>query len=183
MLRGSEMNLSDMVEPKLAAADTSAEKASTLTPQNAFPLTGSLEATDTIAAISLKILDHSKYGLAKVSQGVDDDWLCRHFSDRLNRQPETTRSEWARMKEFCLLFHGSPIAQCIDYLSSAMRTPAIAESAIRSAGDALYRANEEAGTAEESRVFFRSLMASVIQPPIEDELSRFGKEHRPNRDF
>ena len=53
----------------------------------------------------------------------------------------TTREQWAGLKE-CLLLLGSHIASSIDHLISGLRTPAIAESAIRSAGFALIAANE-----------------------------------------
>ena len=47
----------------------------------------------------------------------------------------------ARLKELCLLHHGSPIAAAIDTMASAHRTNAIAEAAIRASGDKLYQAD------------------------------------------
>ncbi|MEN8444175.1 MAG: hypothetical protein ABG776_04080 [Cyanobacteria bacterium J06555_13] len=55
----------------------------------------------------------------------------------------------------------SHIASAIDHLISGLRTPAIAESAIRSAGFALIAANE-AKAKQSSQEFVRSLLAQAI---------------------
>ena len=162
----------------------------TLTPQNTdltFPLVGSLENHDTISQIGLAMLNHAECGLFAIAK--DDNWialdnnsdgprlneslLCRHLKKRLEGHPETSREEWARLKEFALLLHGGPLASCIDYLASAMRTPAISESAIRSAGMAFYDANSQKSEVHEqkARAFFRKLMLQVIEPMSAEELA------------
>lgn len=63
------------------------------------------------------------------------------FETLLSDYAGATREQWAGLKESCLLLLSSHIASAIDHLISGLRTPAIAESAIRSAGFALIAAN------------------------------------------
>ena len=66
-----------------------------------------------------------------------------------------TAQAWRKTKDTnCLLLLGSHIASAIDHLISGLRTPAIAESAIRSAGLALIAANE-AKAKQSSQGFMR----------------------------
>ena len=143
----------------------------TLTPQNAFPLVGSLENEDAIAQIGRLLMSES-YGFMDASKDSEkEQWLCRHYQQRLNNYPKTSREEWGRLKELCLLVHSSPVSNAIDYLASAHRTPAIAESAIRSAGSALYAANERSGHREEVIALFQRVMAEAIAPATDEELA------------
>ena len=146
-------------------------KPQTLTPQNAFPLTGSLENPATIAEIG-KLLLNEHDGLRTWGRQRAEPWLCRHYAKCLENYPETTRDQWARLKELCLLQHGSFIAAAIDTISSGHRTPAIAEAAIRATGDRFYDAAGVHGNdaKERAQALFRRIMASVIPAPSEDEL-------------
>ena len=81
------------------------------------------------------------------------------------------KEEWGRLKELCLLVHSSPVSNAIDYLASAHRTPAIAESAIRSAGSALYAANERSGHREEVIALFQRVIAGAITSATDEELA------------
>ena len=142
----------------------------TLTPQNAFPLVGSLEDADAIAQIG-KLLLGEQCGLMDASVNKEEKWLCKHYRQRLDSYPDVDREQWGRLKELCLLVHSSPVSNAIDYLASAHRTPAIAESAIRSAGTAMYAASERMGRKEETIELFRRVMAGVIKPASEEELN------------
>ena len=92
----------------------------------------------------------------------------------LDKYPDgTQRKDIGRVKEIALLHWGSPVMSVVDYLGSAMRTPAIAESAIRSAGNALFEAAERTNPplARETRELFRQTMAQVIEPMSAEELA------------
>ena len=143
----------------------------TLTPQNAFPLSGSLENPDTIAEIG-KLLLNEPDGFKTWAVDDNERWLCRQYAQRLEHYPDTTRDEWARLKELCLLQHGSPIAAAIDTISSGHRTPAIAEAAIRATGDRFYEAAARHGedAKEKAQQLFRRIMAGVIPAPSDEEL-------------
>ena len=147
----------------------------TLTPQNAFPLCGSLEDEAAIAQIGDLLLNEEN-GLRTWCVDDSEHWLCRHYQQRLTSYPNTTRAEWARLKELCLLHHGSPIAAAIDTMASAHRTNAIAEAAIRATGDKLYQAAERFSTndkekpVEKAQVLFRRVLAGAIAPPSDEEL-------------
>lgn len=144
----------------------------TLTPQNAFPLVGSLEDTAAIKAVALALLQHAEVGLLTLAQQEDEQRLCRLAINLFTAYPkDTTREEIGRLKEIALLSWGSPIAACIDYLCSAARTPAIAESAIRSAGTALFHASEVSGKGSQAVSLFRGMMAQSIAPLSEAELA------------
>lgn len=104
------------------------------------PLCGSLEDEAAIAQIG-RLLLNEENGLKTWCVNDAERWLCRHYQQRLTGYPDTTREEWARLKELCLLHHGSPIAAAIDTMASAHRTNAIAEAAIRASGDKLYQAD------------------------------------------
>ena len=149
----------------------------TLTPQNAFPLCGSLEDEAAIAQIGNLLLNEEN-GLRTWCISDSEHWLCRHYQQRLTAYPNTTRAEWARLKELCLLHHGSPIAAAIDTMASAHRTNAIAEAAIRATGDKLYQAaerfsesNKEEKPVEKAQILFRRVLAGAIAPPSEEELA------------
>ena len=149
----------------------------TLTPQNAFPLCGSLENEDAITQIGTLLLNE-KYGLRSWCISDSERWLCRHYQQRLTRYPDTTRAEWARLKELCLLHHGSPIAAAIDTMASAHRTNAIAEAAIRATGDKLYLAaarfsadDDVKKPVDKAQGLFRQVLAGAIEPPSEHELA------------
>lgn len=89
---------------------------------------GSVEAV--IAQIGSLLLNEEN-GLRTWCVSDVEHWLCCHYQKRLSIYLDTTREEWAQLKERCLLHHGSPIAAAIDTLSSGHRTNAIAEAAIR----------------------------------------------------
>jgi len=69
------------------------------------------------------------------------------------------------MKKSYLLLLGSPNASCIDHLISGLRTPAIAESAIRSAGIALIDANERKAKRDSQR-FMRNLIEQSLSKTL-----------------
>lgn len=146
----------------------------TLTPQNAFPLVGSLEDEKAIRAVALRLITDEAAGLLRCSISEEERLVCRHLLRVLDKYPNNTRrEEIGRVKEIALLYWGSPIMSAIDYLGSAMRTPAIAESAIRSAGNAMFEAAARTNPplAEETRELFRQTMAQVIEPLSTEELS------------
>jgi len=147
--------------------------AQTLTPQNAFPLVGSLEDEQAIKAVALRLVTDEAAGLLKCCLSEDQRLVCRHLLRVLAKYPEEAkRKEIGRVKEIALLHWGSPVMSAVDYLGSAMRTPAIAESAIRSAGNALFEAAERTSPplAKETRGLFRQTMAQVIEPMSAEEL-------------
>ncbi len=134
----------------------------THTPQEFFAHVGHLEDQAAIALISKEMLSHSQWGLWAVALDDDDRSLLGQFEALLSNYQETTRSQWAALKESCLMLLGSHVASSIDHLISAMRTPAIAESAIRSAGFALIAANE-AKAKKSSQQFMRSILGRAVR--------------------
>ena len=72
------------------------------------------------------------------------------------------------MKESCLMLLGSPIASCVDHLISGIRTPAIAESALRSAGTALIEANEKKAK-QDSEHFMRQTFHEAMHNSVSKE--------------
>lgn len=147
--------------------------AQTLTPQNAFPLCGSLEDEKAVAQIGNLLLTEEN-GLFDCCTNDVERWLCRHYQQRLGDYPKTSREQWSRLKEFCLLSHGSSIAAAIDTMASAHRTPAIAEAAIRSTGDRFYDAAFAAGgdkMKDKARTLFQSIMKGAVPAPTEEELA------------
>jgi hypothetical protein len=134
----------------------------TNTPQEYFAHVGKLESQEAIALIAKKMLAHKQYGLRQVCLDAEEAELLQSFEKLLSDCKGTSRAQWAGLKESCLLLLGSHIASCIDHLISGLRTPAIAESAIRSAGLALIAANEEKAK-QSSQRFMRSLLAQVIR--------------------
>ncbi len=80
------------------------------------------------------MLSHEQCGLKQVCLDAEEEDLLQAFETLLSDYEGTTREQWAGLKESCLLLLGSHIASCVDHLISGLRTPAIAESAIRSAG-------------------------------------------------
>lgn len=138
-------------------------KERTDTPQEHFAYVGHLESQAAIAAISYQMLGHTQAGLWAVALDDEERSLLGKFEALLSNYKETTRAQWAELKESCLLLLGSPIASVIDHLVSAMRTPAIAESAIRSAGWQLIQANE-AKAKERAQDFMRSVLREAIKP-------------------
>ncbi|MEL7071668.1 MAG: hypothetical protein AAGN15_23875 [Cyanobacteria bacterium J06581_3] len=92
---------------------------------------------------------------------VEEEALLKAFETLLSDYAGTTRERWAGLKGSWLLLLGSHIASSIDHWISGLRTPAIAESAIRSAGFALVAANE-AKAKQSSQGFMRSLLAQSV---------------------
>lgn len=133
----------------------------TNTPQEAFAHVGNLESQEAIALISKQMLSHSQTGLWAVALNDDERELLGKFEAKLADYENVSRSEWAELKESCLLLLGSPVASVIDHLISALRTPAIAESAIRSAGWQLMQAAQEKAKLQ-SQQFMRDVLRAVI---------------------
>lgn len=138
----------------------------TNTPQEYFAHVGNLENEDAIAAIAKQMLQHSVSGLWSVALSDEERELLGHFERLLNNYQSASREQWAGLKESCLLLLGSQVANVVDHLTSAMRTPAIAESAIRSAGFALIAANE-ARAKRQSQEFMRSVLSAAITAPTD----------------
>lgn len=134
----------------------------TKTPQEHFPHVGSLENQDAIAHVAKQMLQHTQYGLWTACIETAERDLLTRFEELLSDYQQTSREQWASLKENCLKLLGSQVATTIDHLVSAMRTPAIAESAIRSAGFALIAANEAKAKAA-SQTFIREMLSSAIQ--------------------
>ena len=103
---------------------------------------GSLESQEAISLIAQQMLNHKQCGLNQACLGAEEEKLLQAFEVLLSDYEGTTREQWAGLKESCLLLLGSHAASCVDHLISGLRTPAIAESAIRSAGLVLIAANE-----------------------------------------
>jgi hypothetical protein len=135
--------------------------ARTNTPQEYFAHVGSLESQGAIALIAQQMLNHEQCGLNQICLDAAEEKLLQAFETLLFDYEDTTRAQWAELKESCLLLLGSCIASCIDHLISGLRTPAIAESAIRSAGLALIAANK-AKAKQSSQSFMRELLAQSI---------------------
>ena len=136
-------------------------KERTDTPQEYYPHVGNLESQDAIATIARQMLTHSQAGLWAVALGDEERSLLGKFEALLSGYQQATRAEWAGLKESCLLLLGSEVASVIDHLVSAMRTPAIAESAIRSAGWQLIKANQTKAEAR-AQDFMRSILRETI---------------------
>ena len=135
--------------------------ARTNTPQEYFAHVGTLESQTAITLIAQQMLNHEQYGLKHVCIETEEEDLLQAFEILLSDYEGTTREQWAGLKESCLMLLGSHIASCVDHLISGLRTPAIAESAIRSAGVALITANEER-VKQSSQRFMRQLLAQAI---------------------
>lgn len=134
----------------------------TQTPQETFPHVGALENQAAIAHIAKQMLQHTQFGLWAACLEPDERNLLQRFEELLSDYQSTSREQWADLKERCLMLLGSQVATTIDHLVSAMRTPAIAESAIRSAGFALIAANEAKASAA-SQGFVRDMLANAIK--------------------
>ena len=126
----------------------------TNTPQEYFAHVGNLESQEAIALIAQQMISHEQYGLHQACLDVEEEALLEAFKMLLADYAGTSREQWAGLKESCLLLLGSHIASAIDHLISGLRTPEIAESAIRSAGFALIAANE-AKAKQSSQRFMR----------------------------
>ncbi len=135
--------------------------ARTDTPQEYFAHVGNLESQAAIALIAQQMLSHEQCGLKQACLDVEEEDLLQAFETLLSNYEDTTREQWAGLKESCLLLLGSHIASCVDHLISGLRTPAIAESAIRSAGIALITANESKAK-QSSQSFMRQVLAQTI---------------------
>ena len=131
------------------------------TPQEYFAHVGSLESQAAIARIAQQMLSHEQCGLKQACLDAEESHLLQTFERLLSDYEGTSREQWAGLKESCLLLLGSPIASCVDHLISGLRTPAIAESAIRSAGMALIVANQKKAELS-AQSFMRSLLAQAI---------------------
>mgnify|MGYP001067831791 CR=1 FL=1 len=132
----------------------------TATAQNQYALAGRLENESVIASIALKMVGDSDHGLKHLCLEEAETTLCDRITALLNTYSETDREDWAELKIECLKQHGSPIASCIDHLASAARTPAISESALRSAGYAHYEASERKAR-HTSQAWFRNLIVTA----------------------
>ena len=135
--------------------------ARTNTPQEYFAHVGNLESQKAIANIARQMIDHQQHGLKQVYIDPAEEELIRAFDELVFSYSQTTREQWAGLKESCLMLLGSPIASCIDHLISGLRTPAIAESALRSAGIAMIAANE-AKAKYSSQTFMRNILTQTI---------------------
>jgi hypothetical protein len=135
--------------------------AHTNTPQEYFAHVGNLENQGAIALIARHMLNHEQCGLRQACLDVEEEKLLQTFEKLLSNYEGTSREQWAGLKESCLMLLGSHIASCVDHLISGLRTPAIAESAIRSAGLALIAANE-AKAKQSSQSFMRELLTQSI---------------------
>lgn len=136
--------------------------ARTNTPQECFAHVGSLKSQEAVAHVAQQMLAHEQYGLLQACLEADEKELLQAFEKLLEDYERTTREQRAGLKESCLLLLGSPVASCVDHLISGLRTPVIAESAIRSAGMALVAANETKAK-QSSQSFMRGLLAEVIR--------------------
>lgn len=136
----------------------------TRTPQNVavlFPLSGNLENIETVAAITLAIIGDQDLGLLVCCQDGAERELTSYIGDLVSRASDIDRDTWARAKERALLLGGSPVADCLSFLVSGLRTPAVAESTLRSALGALKKANERR-IDYQTESFFRGLIKNAI---------------------
>ncbi|MEM9005720.1 MAG: hypothetical protein AAGE59_19625 [Cyanobacteria bacterium P01_F01_bin.86] len=136
----------------------------TRTPQNVaalFPLSGNLENIETVAAIALAIINDQSLGLLVCCQDDSERELTHDIRDLVSQASNIDRDTWARAKEQALLLGGSPVADCLSFLVSGLRTPAVAESTLRSALGALKHANERR-IDNETESFFRGLIKHAI---------------------
>ncbi|MEM8642678.1 MAG: hypothetical protein AAGG51_28250 [Cyanobacteria bacterium P01_G01_bin.54] len=133
----------------------------THTPQEYFAYVGALESQGAIAVLSQQMLNHEPHGLWAVALDDAERALLGTFEAKLNQYQTVSRAEWAALKEDCLLLLGSPVASTVDHLVSAFRTPAIAESAIRSAGLQLIQANELKAK-QGAQAFMRGVLQGAI---------------------
>ncbi|NEO87351.1 MAG: hypothetical protein F6J87_24295 [Spirulina sp. SIO3F2] len=134
----------------------------THTPQEYFAYVGSLESQEAIAALAKQMLSDRQYGLWAVALDAPERQLLKAFEAKLSHYQAVSRADWAALKEDCLLLFDSSIASTVDHLISALRTPAIAESAIRSASLALLRANELKAH-QQAQTFMRDLLKRAIK--------------------
>lgn len=139
----------------------------TNTPQEYFKHVGLLESQEAVASVARKMLQDECNGLVQACISQDERELLEAFSMLLSNH-NTSREQWAGMKESCLMLLGSPIASCVDHLISGLRTPAIAESALRSAGMALIEANEKK-TRQNSECFMRQTFREAMYEPTGEE--------------
>ena len=133
----------------------------TNTPQEYFAHVSSLESPRVIALTAQQMLGHGQCELNQACLGAEEKELLQTFEMLLSDYEGTSREQWAGLKESCLLLRGLHIASYVDHLISGLRTPVIAESAIRSAGVALIAANEEKAK-QSSQRFMRELLAQSI---------------------
>ena len=138
----------------------------TQTAQEQYAHVGNLENPDAIASIAIELLNADD-GFYSACLTRDEHQLCNQLQKLLSQYPDTTRADWAALKEACLRQLGSHVASAIDHIASAMRTPAIAESALRSAGWALIEANKTAA-ADRAQTLFRRLIHEATTKPVED---------------
>ena len=131
------------------------------TPQEYFAHVGNLESQAAITLIAQQMLNHEQCGLKQACLDGEEEKLLQAFEMLLSDYESTSREQWAGLKESCLLLLGSHIASCVDHLISGLRTPAIAESALRSAGMALISANEVKAK-QSSQGFMRQVLTQAI---------------------
>ncbi|PSN12324.1 hypothetical protein C7271_23655 [filamentous cyanobacterium CCP5] len=139
----------------------------TRTPQNIsalFPLSGHLEDVEVIAEIAKVMIDDPNLGLAVSPIDEDEQVLLDRFRLLLDKPQETTREQWAALKEESLLLAGSAISDCVSFLCSGLRTPAVAEATLRSAANALIKANQHKAK-RQTQQFFRRLIKGYIRNP------------------
>lgn len=107
------------------------------------------------------MIDDPRLGLAAMPVEAEEKALLDRFRQLLENPAQTAREEWAALKEASLMLAGSEISDCVSFLCSGLRTPAVAESTLRSAANALIKANESKAK-RQTQQFFRGLIGKYI---------------------
>lgn len=107
-----------------------------------------LEKIENLYGFALSLLDHPEFGLKQVAQDSDDLSLVNQAIELVTRAQsgeQVSRGEWTQLKEDSFRRIGSPIADCISRICSAMRNPQQAGiSGLRDGAEKLIQANIEA---------------------------------------
>lgn len=100
----------------------------------------------TVYAIAFDILQSEEFGLSKIVTDYHDGHLVSYATELISKcqkGEEVDRECWRDLKRESLKFVGSPIADCISRLASALRTPDRAISGLRDACEKAIEINVE----------------------------------------
>lgn len=117
--------------------------------------------TSTVYAIALELLQSSEFGLQQITSDHHDQELVAYAIDLIKEAQsgaEIDRERWTDLKRESLKYVGSPIADCVSRIASALRTPDIALSGLRDAAEKAIEINVDA-----AKQRFAKLVQSKIQ--------------------
>ncbi|PSB26648.1 hypothetical protein [Stenomitos frigidus] len=111
-------------------------------------MTSVLEKLNNLHELAFVFLTHPQFGLQHIADDPDEVALVDRAIAMLERAKageEFSREDWTDLKEECAKLIGSPLADAVSQIMSALRNPqAAAISGVRDAGKYIIQANAEA---------------------------------------